>query len=176
MACHQINLPPMTSTSTRNILPGNQITQTCFTAGEKTEINIIFILRRLLKTGQEHQNEQENRHKYGRIVREARKRRVLATPGYQLRPGLSDLRGRGIRKARVVIVSAALRRNREGTSGGEGISCFNGRRTMWPLLDSFCTDTRRVIITCLFIPFKKGEKQHLKSQSGFSVNDYFSKP
>lgn len=117
MACHQINLPPMTSTSTRNILPGNQITQNCFTAGEKTEINIIFFLRRLLKAGQEHQNEQENRYKYGRILKAAWRRRFLATPGYQLRPGLSDLRGRGIRKARVVIGSAALRRNREGTSG-----------------------------------------------------------
>lgn len=107
------------------------------------------------------------------MVKETWRRRFLATLGYQLRPGVSDLRGRGIRKAPVVIVSAVTGK---GHQGREGISCFNGRRTMWPLLDSFCTDTRRVIITCLFIPFKKGEKQHLKSQSGFSVNDYFSKP
>lgn len=157
MACHQINLPPMTSTSTRNISPGNQITQTCSTAGEETEINILFILRRSLETGQERQNEEGTAR--------------APPPGHRLGPRPSDLRGRGVRNTRVVIASAALRRDGEGTSG-------EGRYLLFqrPLLDSFSTDTRRAIIACLFIPFKKGEKQHLKSQSGFGVNDYFSKP
>lgn len=51
-----------------------------------------------------------------------------------------DLRGHNnIRKAPVVIVSTATRRNREGKEGRrrEGISRFNGRRTMWLVLDSF---------------------------------------
>lgn len=52
----------------------------------------------------------------------------------------SDLRGlSNIRKAPVVIVSTAMRHNRERKEGRrrEGISCFNGRGTMWPVLDSF---------------------------------------
>lgn len=43
-------------------------------------------------------------------------------------------------------------------------------------LDSSYADTIRVIMAAVFIVFKKKEKQHLKSQSGFGVNDYFSKP
>lgn len=45
---------------------------------------------------------------------------------------------------------------------------------MSPVLDSVGAHTRKVIITRLFIRFKKEEKAHLKS--GFGVNDYFSKP
>lgn len=41
MACHQINLPLMTSTSTRNILPGNQFVQMSLTTAQKTDINLV---------------------------------------------------------------------------------------------------------------------------------------
>lgn len=60
MACHQINLPPMTSTSTRNILPGNQITQMCFTAVQKTEISL-FSSSNGDAMGHDDKKERENR-------------------------------------------------------------------------------------------------------------------